>query len=119
MVALWVATGVAVAFTFMGNFEFLFALVAVIAVFIDLLCALALFMLRRREPHLLRPYPAFGYPWVPGIVVLACAALLIACVLANPRPSVGAIAVMAAAVPLFRLMRRAVIRSEAKVSASA
>jgi basic amino acid/polyamine antiporter, APA family len=86
----------------MGNFLFLFALVTVIAVFADLLCALALFVLRRREPHLPRPYRAFGYPWVPGIVVLTCTALLIACILANPQPSLIAVAVMAAAVPLFR-----------------
>lgn len=102
LVALWIATGIAVAFTQMGNFVFLFALVAVICVFMDLLCALALFVLRRREPHLPRPYRAFGYPWIPGIVAVACTALLVACILANPRPSLIAVAVMAAAVPLFR-----------------
>jgi APA family basic amino acid/polyamine antiporter len=102
LVALWISTGIAVAFTQMGNFVFLFALVAVICVFMDLLCALALFVLRRREPHLPRPYRAFGYPWIPGIVAVTCTALLVACILANPQPSLIAVAVMAAAVPLFR-----------------
>jgi len=102
LVAMWIATGIAVAFTQMGNFVFLFALVTVICVFMDLLCALALFVLRRREPHLPRPYRAFGYPWIPGIVVVTCTGLLIACILANPQPSLIAVAVMGAAVPLFR-----------------
>lgn len=119
LVAMWVATGVAVAFTRMGNFDFLFALGAVISVFADLLCAVALFVLRRREPHLPRPYRAFAYPWVPGVVVMASAALLIACIIANPRPSLMAFVVMGAAFPLFRFMRRAFARSDAKVSASA
>ena len=104
MVALWIATGIAVAFTLIGNFEFLFALVTVIVVFTDLLCALALFVLRRREPHLPRPYRAFGYPWVPGIVVVTRTALLIACIIANPQPSLIAAAIMAVAVPLFRYL---------------
>ena len=110
LVAMWVATGIAVAFTQMGNFVFLFALVTVIIVFIDLLCALALFVLRRREPHLPRPYRALGYPWVPGIVVVTCSALLIACIIANPQPSLVAVAVMAAAVPLFRYLCPARVR---------
>jgi basic amino acid/polyamine antiporter, APA family len=104
LAAMWMATGIAVAFTQMGNFVFLFALVTVICVFLDLLCALALFVLRRREPNLQRPYRAFGYPWVPGIVVVTCTALLIACILANPKPSLAAVLVMAAAVPLFRFV---------------
>jgi APA family basic amino acid/polyamine antiporter len=102
LVALWITAGIAVAFTQMGNSVFLFALVTVISVFADLLCALALFVLRRREPHLPRPYRAFGYPWVPGIVGVTCTALLIACIFANPRPSLVAVAVIAVAVPLFR-----------------
>jgi APA family basic amino acid/polyamine antiporter len=102
LVAMWIGAGIAVAFTQMGNFVFLFALVTIICVFTDLLCALALFVLRRREPHLARPYRAFGYPFVPGIVVALCAALLIACIAANPQPSLIAVAVMAAALPLFR-----------------
>jgi len=110
LVTLWMATGIAVAFTQLGNFVFLYALVAVICVFIDLLCALSLFVLRRREPNLSRPYRAFGYPWVPGIVVVTCTALLIACILANPQPSLIAVAVMAAAVPLFRYVCPARVR---------
>ena len=110
LVALWIAAAIAVVFTQMGNFVFLFALVTVICVFIDLLCALSLFVLRRREPHLPRPYRAFGYPWVPGIVVLICTALLIASILANPQPSLIAVSVMAAAVPLFRYLCPARVR---------
>lgn len=111
LVTLWMATGIAVAFTQMGNFVFLCAVAAVIVVFIDLLCALSLFVLRRREPDLSRPYRAFGYPWVPGIVVVVCAALLIACILGNPQPSLAAVAVMAVAVPLFRYVCPARVHS--------
>jgi len=111
LVAMWVAAGIAVVFTQMGNFVFLFALVTVIVVFIDLLCALALFVLRRREPNLVRPYRAFGYPWIPGIVVVMCSVLLIACIVANPGPSLVAVAVMAVAIPLFRYVCPAHVRA--------
>jgi len=98
----WLVGGVYALLAVNTYAELAFALVTVISVFADLLCALALFVLRRREPHLPRPYRAFGYPWVPGIVRVTCTALLIACIFANPRPSLVAVAVIAAAVPLFR-----------------
>lgn len=34
------------------------------------LCALGLFVLRRKRPELPRPYRAWGYPWLPGLFLL-------------------------------------------------
>jgi APA family basic amino acid/polyamine antiporter len=88
------------------GFETLYAAAAFLDAFADLLCNGALFVLRRREPDLPRPYRAFGYPWIPGIVLGSAAALLTAFVLGNPRPSLLAIGVLGLTYPLFRLARR-------------
>jgi len=105
--ALWLSAASATVFAALGSFETLYAASAFLAACTDLLCNGALFVLRRREPQLPRPYRAFGYPWVPGIVLLAAAGLLIAFILGNPRPSLLALGVLLLTYPLFRFARGA------------
>ena len=105
--ALWLSAATAIAFSTWSGFETLYAAAAFLDTFAALLCNGALFILRHREPDLARPYRAFGYPWIPGIVLGSAALLLLAFVLANPRPSLLAVGVLAVTFPLFRLMRRA------------
>jgi APA family basic amino acid/polyamine antiporter len=104
--ALWVSAAVGLAFATLGSFEFLFAVTAVLTVLLDPLCALALFVLRRREPALARPYRSFGYPWLPGLVLITGSSLFIAYFVANPKPSLIACGLLAAALPLFSFVRR-------------
>jgi APA family basic amino acid/polyamine antiporter len=104
--ALWVSAAVGVAFATLGSFEFLFAVTASLTVLLDPLCALALFILRRREPALERPFKAFGFPWAPGLVLMSGGCLFIAYILANPKPSLIACGLLAVALPLFGFLRR-------------
>jgi basic amino acid/polyamine antiporter, APA family len=106
LAGLWLSVVAAMAFAAAGSFETLYAAGAFLAACTDLLCSASLFVLRRREPQLPRPYRAFGYPWIPGLVLAAAAALLLAFVLGNPLPSLIAIAVLAVTYPLYRLGRR-------------
>jgi basic amino acid/polyamine antiporter, APA family len=105
--ALWLSAAAAMAFAALGSFETLYAAGAFLAACTDLLCNATLFVLRRREPLLARPYRAFGYPWIPGLVLLSAAALLGVFILGNPRPSLLAVGVLLLTYPLFRLTRRA------------
>jgi basic amino acid/polyamine antiporter, APA family len=103
---IWLSAGSAIVLATWSGFETLYAAAAFLGVCADLLCNGALFVLRRREPDLPRPYRAFGYPWIPGIVLGSAAALLTAFVLGNPRPSLLAVGVLAVTYPIFRLIRR-------------
>ena len=104
--ALWLSAGIAAIFSMLSSFEILFAATAFLNAFLDLLCNGSLFVLRRREPNLPRPYRAFGYPWIPGCVLLTAAALLAAFLFGNPRPSLLAVGVLLISYPLFILMLR-------------
>jgi APA family basic amino acid/polyamine antiporter len=104
--ALWLSAASAMAFAALGSFETLYAAGAFLAACTDLMCNAALFVLRVREPQLPRPYRAFGYPWIPGVVLLSASALLVAFVLGNPRPSLMAIALLLVTYPLYRFARR-------------
>ena len=107
LVALWVSAAIGVAFTVLGDFEILFAIGGALTLLLDPLCAAALFALRRREPALVRPYRAVGFPWLPGLVLVVGATLFVAYIIANPKPTLIACGLLAVAFPLFRFGRRA------------
>ncbi len=67
---------------------------------------LAVFVLRRKEPHAARPFRAFGYPWAPGFFVL-CSLLMVANeIRQNPVPSLAGLGVIAAGVPVYLAVTR-------------
>jgi len=104
--ALRASAAIGVAFTALGSFEILFAISASLTLLLDPLCAAALFSLRRREPALARPYRAFGYPWLPGLMLMTGSSLFVAYIVANPKPSLIACGRLAVALPLFSFLRR-------------
>jgi len=106
LAGMWMSTAGAIVVANVGTFDTLYTASAFLNATYFLLCSGALFVLRWREPDLRRPYRAFGYPWVPGIVLLTAAALLIVFVIGNTRPSLLAIAVVAVTYPLFRFVQR-------------
>ena len=56
----------------------------------------ALFMLRRRRPGQLRPYRAFGHPWLSLLYLGVIVAIAVAIVRASPRECAVAVALLAA-----------------------
>jgi APA family basic amino acid/polyamine antiporter len=66
----------------------------------------AVFVLRRRLPDDPRPFRALGYPWAPGIFVLASAAMVVNEIWRNPRPALAGIALIVAGIPVYLMARR-------------
>ncbi|HEV8577486.1 MAG TPA: APC family permease [Thermoanaerobaculia bacterium] len=85
-VATVVTTVVALILIATGTFQNLIALASVFLAANYCVCCLALVVLRRREPGLVRPFRAWGYPWSAGIVVVG-AIVFLAGVLVNDTAS--------------------------------
>ena len=66
------------------------------------------FVLRRRDPHAPRPFRAWGYPWAPGIFVVACAAMVVNEMIRNGPTALAGVAVIAAGVPVYFFFGRRV-----------
>jgi len=66
-----------------------------------LMTALSVFVLRRKQPDLPRPYRTLGYPIVPVLFVAVAAFLLINTLLNRPRESIMGLFLMALGVPLY------------------
>ncbi|MGI8952578.1 MAG: APC family permease [Chitinophagaceae bacterium] len=62
---------------------------------------LGVFILRKKMPDAPRPYKVWGYPVVPAIVVLFCAALVFNTVFSRPREAAIGMILMLTGVPLY------------------
>jgi len=68
----------------------------------------ALGALRRKRPGWPRPFRAIGYPWLPGLYLVANAGIAVAMVVGRPLECAAALAVAATGVPAyFAFARRA------------
>lgn len=94
-----------IAFIALGGFK---QVVAVLAVFMASNYALtfvSVFVLRRREPEVARPFRAWGYPWTTAAALAGALAFVVSSVAADTRNALVAAGVLAASYPLFRVTR--------------
>ncbi len=70
----------------------------------------SVFVLRRREPELERPYRAWGYPWTTALALLGSVAFLAGAIASDftgdTRSSLYALLMLAASYPAYLVLRR-------------
>ena len=71
-----------------------------------MIAASTVFVFRKREPDLPRPYRTWGYPVVPALFVMAAAVLLYQTFMENVRNSTMGSLVILAGVPVFYYFKR-------------
>lgn len=104
--ALFVSTMVAVLFILGGKtFGTVVAALAFFFVANYTMTFISVFVLRRREPELPRPYRAWGYPWTTGLALLGSVAFLAGAVASDTRNSIYALLLLAVSYPAFLLTR--------------
>ncbi|MBV8405048.1 MAG: amino acid permease [Gammaproteobacteria bacterium] len=102
-VAIWLATALGVAYVLANDFAQLAdKFILGIWPFYTLTVA-AVFVLRRRQPQLPRPYRVWGYPVVPLVFLLASALMVLNALLTDPRNTGITFAIILAGAPAFWL----------------
>src|SRR5262249_23571444 len=94
-VATVVTTIVATGLIATGTFQRLVAMVSFFLAANYAICCLALFVLRRREPHTPRPFRAWGYPWSAAIVLIGAIAFLAGAIVGDTTNAMAAIGLAA------------------------
>jgi APA family basic amino acid/polyamine antiporter len=89
-----------------GTFNRIVAIAAIIMVANYCACYVSMFVLRRREPDLPRPFRAWGYPWTTAVVLVGSILFLIAAATSDSRNAAYAGALLAACLPAYALMKR-------------
>jgi basic amino acid/polyamine antiporter, APA family len=104
--SLLAGTLVAIAFIVTNTFDTVLALLAFFFVANFLLIFLSVFVMRRREPDVPRPFRVPGYPWVPGIALAGSVAFLVGAVVGDWGNSARALVLVALSAPIYLLIRR-------------
>ena len=104
-VTLLVSTIVAVLFIVSGTFNQVLAVIAFFFVAYYTMAFLSVFVLRRREPDLPRPYRVKGYPWTTLIVLIGSIAFLVGAIAGDTRNSLWALGLLAVSYPVFLIMK--------------
>ncbi|MBV8452769.1 MAG: amino acid permease [Deltaproteobacteria bacterium] len=71
-----------------------------------LMTAVSVFVLRRKQPNLVRPYRVTGYPLVPVLFVIVAALLLFSTLHTRPRESIMGLGLMALGIPFYLYWNR-------------
>ncbi|MGC2832571.1 MAG: APC family permease [Candidatus Acidiferrum sp.] len=128
VLALFLSTIAGVLFLLTGTFERVIDMLAFFFVANYTLSYASLFVLRKREPEMPRPYRAWGYPWTTGTALVASVVFLVASIVMDlqgslasgkfwpPSPAVLALAVLVLSYPVFRALKWA--RKDSATSSS-
>ena len=96
---------ISLAFIWTGVFNRILAIAATYFVLQYAVSFSALFVLRRREPNLPRPYRAIGYPFVPAIALIGSITFLIAGFFGDTESSMKALLSIVLSYPIFLLIK--------------
>ena len=105
-VALGISMLVAMILILTGTFEKLFTIYAFYYVTATILLILALFILRKREPDLPRPFKTWGYPFIPMFLLLIAIALFVGFVISDTKGSLIASASLVISYPIYLLIKK-------------
>jgi basic amino acid/polyamine antiporter, APA family len=74
--------------------------------------ALGVFILRRRNPDVYRPYKVWGYPVVPAIFILFCISLCFNTILTRPREAAIGLILILSGLPVYLYFKRKYSKAE-------
>jgi len=103
--ALLLSTIVGVLFV-LGSFERVIAMLSFFFVANYTLSYSSLFLLRKKEPEMVRPYRAWGYPWTTGIALLASVVFLIGSIVTDQKNAPWALGLLVLSYPVFLAMKK-------------
>jgi APA family basic amino acid/polyamine antiporter len=103
-VSLLLSTIVAVLFV-LGTFERVIAMLSFFFVVNYTLTYTSVFVLRKKEPDMPRPYRAWGYPWTTAIALIGSVVFLIASILADQKNAPLALGMVVLSYPVYRVLK--------------
>lgn len=101
--ALWIQCIVASLLCLSGRYGDLLTMVSFVVVIFYVLTIIGIFILRKKQPELERPYKAFGYPVLPVIYVVLAICFCCGLVWASPTYSLWGLAITLLGIPLYYL----------------
>jgi APA family basic amino acid/polyamine antiporter len=89
----------------LGSFERVIAMLSFFFVANYTLSYSSLFLLRRKEPQMARPYRAWGYPWTTGIALVLSGIFLTGSIVTDQKNAPWALAMLVLSYPVFLVLK--------------
>jgi APA family basic amino acid/polyamine antiporter len=99
--ALWAQCVVACILCLSGKYGDLLDMIAFVAVAFYALTVIGIFVLRRKQPLLERPYKAFGFPVLPVVYILLAMVFCVALIIQKPTYATWGLIIVLAGIPLY------------------
>lgn len=106
---LWLQMLWASLLTLSGSYSNLLDYVIFAALLFYVLTVAALFVLRNQRPDAERPYKALGYPWLPGIYIVAASAIMLDLLFVKPTYTWPGLLIVLTGIPVYVFWRRRVV----------
>ena len=104
LLSLLLSTIVGVLFV-LGSFERVIAMLSFFFVANYTLTYTSLFVLRKKEPSMERPYRAWGYPWTTAIALIGSVLFLVGSIVTDRHNAPLALAMLILSYPVFRALK--------------
>ncbi len=104
--ALWAQCVVACLLCLSGGYGNLLDMISFVVVIFYVLTILGIFILRKKQPDLERPYKAFGYPFLPAIYIVLGTAFCVLLLIFKTKYAAWGLAITLAGIPLYYLAAR-------------
>ena len=98
---LWIQALVASILCLSGKYGDLLTMVSFVGVLFYILTIIGIFILRKKEPNLPRPYKAVGYPVLPIIYIIMASVFCVGLVYAQPKYSLWGLGITLLGLPLY------------------
>lgn len=99
--ALWAQCTVACLLCLSGKYGDLLDMISFVAVFFYALTVLGIFILRKKQPGLERPYKAWGYPVLPIIYIALAMIFCVALIIQKPTYAIWGGVIVLLGIPLY------------------
>lgn len=99
--ALWAQCVVASILCISGKYGDLLDMISFVAVLFYALTVLGIFILRKKQPNIERPYKAFGYPILPAVYIILALVFCVALIIQKPMYARWGLGIVLAGIPLY------------------
>jgi len=104
--ALWAQCVVACLLCLSGGYGNLLDMISFVVVIFYVLTILGIFILRKKQPEVERPYKAFGYPFLPALYIVMGTAFCVLLLIFKTKYAAWGLAITLAGIPLYYLAAR-------------
>jgi APA family basic amino acid/polyamine antiporter len=97
----------------LGSFERVIAMLSFFFVADYTLTYISVFVLRKKEPDMPRPYRAWGYPWTTAIALIGSILFLVGSILTDRDNAPLALGMLVLSYPVYRVLKWGAARATA------